>query len=66
MFIPHGKYRLLERPALDSGQEIREFLVCGQLGAFFYVPAPMVARRGLGNPWVRGILAKQRVEARAV
>jgi hypothetical protein len=36
MFIPHGKYRLLECPALDSGQEIRELLVCGQLVAFLY------------------------------
>jgi hypothetical protein len=50
MFIPHRKDRLLERPALDPGQEIREFLVCGQLVAFFYMPASMVVRRGLEVP----------------
>jgi len=40
MFIPHGKYRLLKRSALDFGQEICKFLVCGQLVAFCYVPVP--------------------------
>lgn len=59
MFIPHGKYRLLKRSALDFGQEICKFLVCGQLVAFYYVPVP-AART---PPWVRGILAKHRAEA---
>jgi len=44
MFIPHGKNRLLECSALDFGQEIREFLICGQLDAFF-----MCRRRGDGR-----------------
>jgi hypothetical protein len=41
VFIPKGKHRLLECSALDFGKEIREFLIRGQLDAFFYVPTPL-------------------------
>jgi hypothetical protein len=41
VFIPKGKHRLLECSPLDFGKEIREFLIRGQLDAFFYVPTPL-------------------------
>jgi len=36
VFIPDGKNRLFERPALDICKEIREFLVGGQLECLFF------------------------------
>lgn len=35
VFVPYRKYRLLECPAFDFCQKIREFLVCGQWVSLF-------------------------------
>jgi hypothetical protein len=66
VFIPNGKHRLLECSALDFGQEIREFLVCGQLNAFLCSGVLATRRGGCVSPktlLIRGILAKHRSEA---
>jgi hypothetical protein len=63
MLISQGEYRLLERSAFDFGQEIREFLICGQWVALSCLYARVGASGA--DQWhkARGILAKHRAEA---